>query len=159
VPRQPLPLIQDGVAHRVLHDTATAAKAAAASTGHASAAGGASAPRAEHLVLVGGGAAGVEELMAPLDRGLHIPAMQPRLVESGGKVQGRVQSGWLVEAGEPGRALEPFLVEIDPLELLAAAQALTSEQQVVPAWFDRSARTAGATVCPAARFGGGVRVR
>jgi len=42
VPKAPLPLIQDGVAHRVVHDTRSAARAGgdARSTGHATAPGG-----------------------------------------------------------------------------------------------------------------------
>ena len=42
VPKAPMPLIQDGVAHRVVHDTRSAARAGggARSTGHALAPGG-----------------------------------------------------------------------------------------------------------------------
>src|SRR3954447_10198574 len=64
-PRQPLPLIQDGVAHRL----------AAAGTGHATAAGGIAGTLPEHLVLVGGGAADLAELAAPVEHGLFIPAL------------------------------------------------------------------------------------
>ena len=41
VPKRPLPLIQDGIAHAVVHDTRSAAQAGASSTGHALAPGGA----------------------------------------------------------------------------------------------------------------------
>ena len=40
VPKAPLPLIQDGVAHAVVHDTRSAARAGTTSTGHALAPGG-----------------------------------------------------------------------------------------------------------------------
>ena len=63
VPRQPLPLIQDGVAHRF----------AGPGTGHALAAGGIGGTLPEHLVLVGGGAADLAELAAPIEVGLLIP--------------------------------------------------------------------------------------
>jgi predicted Zn-dependent protease len=78
VPRQPVPLIQDGVAHRVVHDSTSAAAAGAASTGHAARPGGLADPRPEHLVLVGGGAQDVTELIAPIERGLLIAALTPQ---------------------------------------------------------------------------------
>jgi predicted Zn-dependent protease len=57
VPKAPLPLIQDGVAHAVAHDTRSAARAGgdARSTGHATAPGGSSfGPHPTNLVLIGG---------------------------------------------------------------------------------------------------------
>src|SRR5262245_9264941 len=59
-PRQPLPLIQDGIAHRL----------AGAGTGHALQPGGVSGTLPEHLVLVGGDAADLQELVAPVELGL-----------------------------------------------------------------------------------------
>jgi hypothetical protein len=49
-------------------------------------------------------------------------------------------------------------VLFEPLELLAAAQALTARQRTIPPPVQRSARTASATVCPSARFAGGLLV-
>ena len=75
VPKAPLPLIQDGVAHAVVHDTRSAARAGggARSTGHALAPGGASyGPLPTNLVLIGGGAADEHELAAPIERGLYV---------------------------------------------------------------------------------------
>ncbi len=75
VPKQPLPLIQDGVAHRVVHDTRSAARAGggASSTGHALAPGGApDGPEPTNLVLIGGGAADEAELAAPIERGIYV---------------------------------------------------------------------------------------
>src|SRR2546423_10461981 len=74
-PKAPLPLIQDGVAHRVVHDTRSAAQAGggARSTGHALEPGGSPyGPGPTNLVLAGGGAAGVDELAAPIERGLYV---------------------------------------------------------------------------------------
>ena len=116
-PLAPAPLIQDGVA-----------------TGNAG---------ADHLVLVGGGAASVEELAAALDHGLFLPTLALAVPIRGGAL-----------VPEQAAAVE---VEADALELLGAVQALTSWQATIPT-AQRSARTVGATVCPAARFGGGVRV-
>ncbi len=162
VPRQPVPLIQDGVAHRTVQDTASAARAggAARSTGHASESGLRRTPAADHLVLVGGGAADVEELAAPLAAGLYVRALHWRCIDSAGHVRALTHGARRILDGRLGAALAPQTVEFDTVELFAAAQALTMAQRTLPAGpADRSARTAGATVCPAVRFGGGLRVR
>ena len=71
--KAPLPLIQDGVAHRVVHDSHSAALSGAQSTGHALEPGGApDGPRPTNLALAGGGAAGEEELCAPVERGVYV---------------------------------------------------------------------------------------
>src|SRR4029450_10259579 len=75
VAKSPLPLIQDGVAHRVAHDTRSAAIAGgdARSTGHALAPGGGpGGPRPTNLVLVGGGAADVAALAGGIERGIYV---------------------------------------------------------------------------------------
>lgn len=74
VPRQPVRLIQDGVAHRGVHDTASAARAGEATTGHATQAA-TLAPMPDHLVLAGGGASGVDELLAAMHRPIYLPTL------------------------------------------------------------------------------------
>jgi predicted Zn-dependent protease len=148
-PRQPLPLVQDGVAHRVV----------AAGTGHAQGPGGVGGTVPEHLVLVGGGAADVSELAAPVARGLFIPALSLH----GGWVVGRRGSALaegvrLIRDGQAGEALPNLTVVFEPLELLSQVQALSARQRTVPSPLQRSARTASATVAPAARAGGGLFV-
>ena len=144
--RSPLPLIQDGVAHRVVRDSASPG---GPSTGHATVAL-AVAPVAQHLVLVGGGAADEDELMRPLERGLYIPAIDRA---------GRTALGAaLIDGGRRSAPLRDFAVELDPLAVLAGAQALTMRQQLIPT-DDASARTIGASVCPGLRSIGGIGVR
>ena len=131
-PLAPAPLIQDGVAAASIPSR-----------------------RLDHLVLVGGGASDANELAAPIDDGLFIPvlhvlAAHTPLLAVAAPV--RIRGGEISGGGVPG-----VRVVLDPLALLGAVQALTSSQATIPTR-DRSARTAGATVCPAARFGGGVRV-
>ena len=137
VPRAPFPLIQDGVS------------AGSPRTGRTTEVGGSVV--LDHLVLVGGGAAGIAELAAPIDDGLYLPALNT--------------VGWRTAVGHPvlirgGELIDEdalsVRVALDVFALLGSTQALTSTQWTVPV--GRSARTAGATVCPAARFGGGVRV-
>ncbi|HEY6692907.1 MAG TPA: metallopeptidase TldD-related protein [Solirubrobacteraceae bacterium] len=148
-PRQPLPLIQDGVAHRL----------ALPGTGHSVAAGGIAGTVPEHLVLVGGGAADLAELCEPLERGLFIPALSMHGAWVLGRRGSALAQGVRVISG--GRLADPvanLTVTFEPLELLGRAQALTARQRTVPPPVQRSARTASAIVCPGARFGGGVIV-
>ena len=146
VARSPLPLIQDGVAHRVVRDSASPG---GPSTGHATVAL-ASAPVAQHMVLVGGGAADEDELMRPIDRGIYIPAID--------RVGRHALAAALIQGGQRSAPLRDFGVEIDPLAVLAGAQALTMRQQLIPT-DDVSARTIGASMCPGLRSSGGIRVR
>ena len=146
LPRQPLPLIQDGVAHRVVRDTASPG---GPSTGHATVAL-AVAPVPQHLVLVGGGAADEDELMRPLERGLFIPALD--------RAGRRALGAALIEDGRRAAPLRDFAVEVDGLAVLAGAQALTMGQHLIPT-DDVSARTIGASICPGLRSTGGVAVR
>jgi predicted Zn-dependent protease len=148
-PRQPLPLVQDGVAHRVV----------AAGTGHAVGPGGVGGTVPDHLVLVGGGAADISELAAPVERGLFIPA----LALHGGWMIGRrgsalAEGARLIRGGAPGEPVANLTVLFEPFELLAQIQALSARQRTIPSPLQRSARTASATVAPAGRAGGGLFV-
>lgn len=144
VPRRPVPVIQDGVAHRFVSDTATGD-----STGHATRPGHAE-PWPDHLVLVGGGAADVAELAAPIELGLFIPAF---LVSEHGWLLDGAQ---LIEAGETTWAANGT-AEVDAIAVLAATEALTAAQRLVPT-DDDSALTIGATLAPALRARGGVTI-
>ncbi|HWM10408.1 MAG TPA: metallopeptidase TldD-related protein, partial [Solirubrobacteraceae bacterium] len=148
-PRQPLPLIQDGVAHRV----------AGAGTGHALGPGGIGGCQPEHLVLVGGGAADVSELAGPVERGLFIPALSLHGAWAVGRRGAALAEGVrLIRDGRPGAPAPNLTVLFEPLELLGQVQALSARQRTMPPPLQRSARTASATVAPAARVGGGLFV-
>lgn len=144
VPREPVVLIQDGVAHRAVSDTASGN-----STGHATRPGHA-APWPDHLVLVGGGAADVAELAGPISIGLFIPAFLH--TERGLLLDG----AQLIEGGELTWAVTG-LADFDPVTVLASTEALTASQQLVPTE-DDSALTIGATIAPALRARGGVTI-
>ena len=149
VPKGPVPLIQDGVAHRVVHDLGSAARAGTTSTGHAASPGGDGAgPHPQHLVLIGGGAADVEELCAPISDGLFVT----RLHYDAATGDAVTHDGTLQIAG--GRLAGPAAdvrLHADPLAVLAGVEALTMGQWLIPA-ADRAAvvapalRTSGMTV-------------
>src|SRR3954447_3669466 len=130
-PVKPTPLIQDGVAHRIVHDATTGT-----TTGHATAPG-AGHPAPRNLVLVGGGAAGAAELAERIDDGLVITSLAPssahRLRPLGVR---RIVNG---ELGEPLRGLT---ISADLFDVLASTEALTSRQWLIPSLRADSARTA-----------------
>ncbi len=102
-------------------------------------------------MLVGGGAGGRRPSWpAPIDVGLFIPAFL--LADHGWLLDG----AQLIERGEPTWPVNG-VAEIDPLAVLAATEALTRAQQLVPT-DDDSALTIGATLAPALRARGGVAI-
>lgn len=149
-PRRPVPLIQDGVAHRRVHDSASAARAGAESTGHASRAA-ALAAIPEQLVLVGGGAEGIDALCAPVGDGLHIPAIEP-----GEDGRPRARGAVRIRAGVPAARVPDHPLDIDPLAVLAGVEALDARQRLV-ALPGHAPGGAGAAVVPALRSRSGVR--
>jgi predicted Zn-dependent protease len=148
-PRHPLPLIQDGVAHRL----------AVPGTGHAQAPGGIGGTLPEHLVLVGGGAAGLAELAAPVELGLFIPALSVHGAWIVGRRGAALAEGVrVIRGGEAAEPVPNLTVLFEPLELLARTEALTARQRTIPPPLQRSARTASATVAPGLRAAGGLHV-
>jgi len=147
VPTEPVPLIQDGVAHRLVHDIRSAAAAGGRSTGHARAPGGTRRPAPAHLVLVGGGAADVEALVAPVERGVLLLGLPtPETLDPATATLGATISGGalLIEHGRIAGPLERLRIEMPVLDLLASTEALTSRPRLV---YDGAA----AVVCPALR--------
>jgi PmbA protein len=137
VPKSPLPLIQDGVARAVVHDTRSAALARAASTGHALTAGGSAAgPAPTNLVLAGEGAAGESELCSTIDRGVYVTrlwytnAVRPKetLVTSVTR-----DGTFLIEHGEVTRPLEELRLTDTLLGVLDRTEALGARQEL---WSD-----------------------
>jgi predicted Zn-dependent protease len=160
VPKAPLPLIQDGVARRVTHDTRSAARAGggARSTGHALAPGGSPhGPAPTNLVLAGGEAAGVEALAAPIERGIYVTRLWYLNVVHPKQtlLTGTTRDGtFLIEDGRISRPLadvrftDSVLRILEHTEALAATPLLVSEAE----YYGR--RFATGAVCPALRAQG-----
>ncbi|HKR98007.1 MAG TPA: metallopeptidase TldD-related protein [Candidatus Dormibacteraeota bacterium] len=155
VPKSPLPLIQDGVAQNVVHDTRSAALAEAASTGHALVAGGgAYGPVPTNLVLLGGGAANPEELCQPIERGIYVTrlwylnAVRPKET----LLTGVTRDGtFLIEDGKVTRPVADMRFTDSALGLLERTQALTAEPEATSDGEFYGRRFATAVVCPAIR--------
>jgi PmbA protein len=156
-PKRPLPLIEDGIARGVVHDLRSGALAGAGSTGHAVEPGGApDGPRPSHLVLAGGGAAGVDELCAPVERGVYVTRFWYENVVRPKEtlITAVTRDGtFLIEDGKVTRPLRNLRLTDSVLGILARVQALSAVQQLTsPAeFYDR--RFAHGVVAPALRAG------
>jgi predicted Zn-dependent protease len=157
VPKEPLPLIQDGVAHRVAHDTRSAAKVGAVSTGHAIAPGGSpfgAVPT--NLVLIGGGARDAAELARPIERGIYVtrlwyvnPVRPKEMLLTGVTRDGT----FLIEGGEIAGPIEDMRFTDSALGLLDRTEALTSTPVLTSDGEFYGRRYAHGVVCPALRAG------
>jgi PmbA protein len=157
VPKRPIPLIQDGVAHRVVHDTRSAARAGggAQSTGHATAPGGSSfGPHPTNLVLIGGGASDVDALARPIERGIYITRLwytnpiRPKET----LITGMTRDGtFLIEDGQITRPLKDMRLTDSVLGILERTQDLGSRPRLVSEGEFYGRRFAHGTVCPPLR--------
>jgi len=157
VPKEPLPLIQDGVAHRVAHDTRSAAKVGAISTGHAIAPGGSpfgAVPT--NLVLTGGGARDAAELARPIERGIYVtrlwyvnPVRPKEMLLTGVTRDGT----FLIEDGEVTVPIEDLRFTDSALGILDRTEALTSKPVLTSDGEFYGRRYAHGVVCPALRAG------
>jgi PmbA protein len=157
VPKMPLPLIQDGVAKNVVHDTVTAARAGVQSTGHATSAGGSTyGPVATNLVLLGGGAQDTAELCRPMERGIYITRLwyvnTVRPKET--LLTGVTRDGtFLIEDGEVTRPVVDMRFTDSALGLLERTQSLSSSPVLASDGEFYGRRFASGVVCPALRAG------
>jgi predicted Zn-dependent protease len=158
VPKAPLPLIQDGVAHRVVHDTRSAALCGAESTGHALAPGGdGSGPDPTNLVLMGGGAADEAELCRPIERGVYVtrlwytnPVRPKETLLTGVTRDGT----FLIEDGKVSRPLQDMRMTDSVLGILDRCEDLGSRPRLVSEGEFYGRRFAAGVVCPPLRASG-----
>jgi len=154
--RRRVPLVERGVARAVLYDRTYAARAGTTSTGSAvlPVFGSAGGVGASSLALAAGDAAGVDELLAGVERGLYVCRLhyvngflEPRRAV----MTGLTRDGcFLVEKGRIARAVGNMRFTDSFLEGLARCDAMTRERRAVPtSWTD-----AGAFVAPALRIRG-----
>lgn len=152
--RRRVPLVERGVARAVLYDRTYGARMGAASTGsaHLPGQGTAGGVGATSLALGAGTAAGVDELLAGVERGLYVRRLHyvNGLLEPKRAVMtGLTRDGcFLVEKGRIARAVGNMRFTDSLLEGLARADAMTRARKAVPTgWSD-----AGALVTPAVRI-------
>jgi predicted Zn-dependent protease len=159
VPKAPLPLIQDGVAHRVVHDSRSAALAGggAASTGHALVPGGtAYGPVPTNLVLIGGGGEDEAELCRPIERGIYVTRLwylnpvRPQETQLTGVTR---DGTFLIEDGEITRPLADLRFSDSVLRMLSHVEALGRRSELTSDGEFYGRRFASGVVCPPLRIG------
>jgi predicted Zn-dependent protease len=151
-----VPLVENGVARAILYDRTCAARMGAASTGSAQlpAPGSDGGVGPTSLMLGAGTAAGVDDLLAGVRRGLYVcrlhyvnGLLDPRRAV----MTGLTRDGcFLVENGKIGRAVGNLRFTDSLLEGLARCDGMTRERKAVPTWWSDS----GAFVSPAVRIRG-----
>jgi predicted Zn-dependent protease len=155
VAKAPLPLIQDGIAHRVVHDTRSAALCGEQSTGHALAPGGDPfGPDPTNLVLIGGGAADEAELARPIERGVYVtrlwytnPVRPKETLLTGVTRDGT----FLIEDGRVTRPIEDMRMTDSILGILERCEDLSAKTRLVSEGEFYGRRFASGVVCPAMR--------
>ncbi|HEX4733627.1 MAG TPA: metallopeptidase TldD-related protein [Thermoleophilaceae bacterium] len=163
-PKAPIPLIQDGVAANVVHDTRSAALVEGArSTGHALAPGGSSwGAMPTNMVMTGGGARDEAELCGPIERGVYVTrlwytnAIRPNET----LITGVTRDGtFLIEDGRIAAPLDDLRLTDSVLRVLGATEALTADHILWNEGEFYGRRFAAGTVAPAIRstlrFSGG----
>src|SRR4051794_19029675 len=164
VPKRPLPLIQDGVAVNVTHDTRSAALLPdAQSTGHALAPGGSSwGAMPSNMVMVGGGARDEAELCEPIARGVYVTRLWYTNVIRPNEtlITGVTRDGtFLIEDGRISAPLEDLRLTDSVLRVLERTEALTREHRLWNEGEFYGRRHAAGNVVPALRstlrFSGG----
>ncbi len=156
-PKQPIPLIQDGVARAVVHDLRSGALAGVPSTGHArSPGGGDDGPRPTNLVLAGGGAAGPAELCAPIERGVYVTRFWYENVVRPKEtlVTAVTRDGtFLIEDGRVTRPLRNLRLTDSVLGILSRVEDLSGGQELTSQAEFYGRRFAHGVVSPALRAG------
>ncbi|MBN1528285.1 MAG: hypothetical protein JW895_04455 [Thermoleophilaceae bacterium] len=154
----PVPLIQDGVAAGVVHDLRSAAASGAASTGNALAPGGdPEGPRPTNMVLIGGGAAGEDELCEGVERGVYVTRLwYANLVRQRESLVTAVtrDGTFLIEDGRVTRPANDLRLTDSVLGILARTAALGARQELVSEAEYYGRRFATATACPPLRARG-----
>lgn len=152
VPKSPLPLIQDGVAHRVTHDTRSAALAGTSSTGHALAPGGDDrGPRPTNLVLLGGGAQDEPDLCSRVERGIYVTRLwYTNIIRARDALFTAVtrDGTFLIEDGRIGAPVADMRVTDSALGILERTRALGAHPALTGDGELYGRRFATAPLCP-----------
>lgn len=152
VPKQRVDLITDGVARAVVHDTATAARAGTASTGHGLPAPNAFGPIAWNLFMAPGSNA-KEGMASGIDRGVWVTRFHYVNVVHAkrGILTGMTKDGtFLIEDGRITRPIRNLRFTQSIPEAFSAIEAIGSETRVVAAEY--SGITARVPALRIARF-------
>jgi predicted Zn-dependent protease len=135
VPKQRVDLITNGVAHAVVHDTATAARAGVASTGHGLPAPNAVGPMAWNLFMSPGSSA-KEVMLSGIDRGVWVTRFHyVNIVHAKrGILTGMTKDGtFLIEEGRITRPIRNLRFSQSIPDAFSGIEAIGSETRLVAA--------------------------
>ncbi|HEY8922333.1 MAG TPA: metallopeptidase TldD-related protein, partial [Candidatus Limnocylindria bacterium] len=135
VPKQRVDLIRNGVAHAVVHDTATASRAGVASTGHGLPAPNAFGPMAWNLFMSPGSSA-KEVMLSGIERGVWVTRFHyVNIVHAKrGILTGMTKDGtFLIEDGRITRPIRNLRFTQSIPEAFSAIEAIASETRLVAA--------------------------
>jgi predicted Zn-dependent protease len=156
VPRRRVELLAGGVARGFVSDRAWAGRMGTRSTGNAAPpsrfGGGSPAPSA--LVLGGGSAASVDELLSGVERGLYVRRLhyvngmlEPRRAVMTGLTR---DGTFLVQRGKVDKPIHTLRFTDSILEAFSRCDGLTRDRTVLPNWWSES----GSVAAPAMRIRG-----
>jgi predicted Zn-dependent protease len=152
VPKTSLPLIKDGVAHAVAHDTRSAAIAGTQTTGHALAPGGAvRGPIPSNLVLLGGGKGDEASLCSGVERGIYVTRLwytNPVRTENSLFTAVTRDGTFLIENGRPTSPVADMRVTDTALGILERTRALGARPELTSDGEFYGRRFATGSVCP-----------
>lgn len=155
VPKTPLPLIQDGVAAGITHDTRSGALCGTSSTGHALEPGGSPwGALPTNLVMVGGGADDEADLCSPIERGVYVTRLWYTNAVRAKQtlITGVTRDGtFLIEDGRVTRPLDDLRFTDSVLGILEWAEALTARTELTSEGEFYGRRFATGVVCPGLR--------
>lgn len=122
-------IIKDGVLENYLYDTYTARKDGRASTGHAG--GGASAVPsvASTNVVWSGGATGLVDMIAGVDRGMLVNRFSGNVDPVSGDFSGSVKGGHMIRAGKLAEPLCGTMIAGNTFDLLPSVSAVSIERE------------------------------
>jgi PmbA protein len=165
VARRNCRLIERGIARGVLYDRLWAARLGARSTGSAATPGAFSegGPMPSALVVAGGNAKSVEELIAGVERGLYVRRLHyvnGMLDPRRAVMTGLTRDGtFLIENGKIARAVGNMRFTDSVLEAFERCDGLTQHRQVLPNWWSDTGSVAAPGVrLRQFRFTGGSQV-
>ncbi len=156
VARRRVPLVERGIARGVLYDRSWASRLGTQSTGSASVPSsfGEGGPAPSALVMEGGNAGSVDDLVAGLERGLHIRKLhyvngmlEPRRAVMTGLTR---DGTFLVEHGKTTSAVGNLRFTDSLLEAFERADGVTRLRQLLPNWWSST----GSVAAPAVRIRG-----
>jgi predicted Zn-dependent protease len=152
VAKAPLPLIQEGVAHAVTHDTRSGAMAGTHSTGHALEPGGAvRGPMPTNLVLLGGGEDDEARLCSGVERGIYVTRLwytNPVRTEDSLFTAVTRDGTFLIEDGRVTSPVADMRVTDSALGILERTRALGARPELTSDGELYGRRFASGSVCP-----------